>query len=383
MKPSDLRVDIRGFLKETNLSELSPVPLINNDDSDLIFTTASISAIKPVLVRGDIFKESFVIQPCFRHHRLNCGLFSFSMLGIFSTLDKNEVALNAFFSLFEFLGFDITNLFVVMKYGRDDLISIVSQFILESNIVYQRKNSEYYSIDWTFGSESGLYGSGLTLAYKHNQRCSCQVKHCDILLGCTKYYPIGNIIIVKSKKHESCYIDIGIGIESVLAAIEGKNYYKLFPMKQLIDNFTRQGLDYTNAMELSRALLGIEKLLTQGVSISNNKHGYVLKRIARDILNIILSWQINLNNKVRLSEFVYVVSSILNANQSLTNNHVSKYLEEECLRYEKNISTNIRRIWDVDNNNIRQEYLTKDLNSTFGINKIIIDGLIEGKLDYA
>jgi len=308
----DMREEFLQYFKNKEHLILPSSSLIPANDPSVLLTTAGMQQFKPYYLGTEKPPATRIatVQKCFRTSDIDSvgytdrHLTFFEMLGNFSFGDyfKKEAI--------EFAIDFCTN---ELKLPREKLMAAV--FSGNSDVPADEESIKYW-IDngikkeniYRFGKEENFWGpAGTTgpcgpcteIYYDYGPGKGCGKKDCDPSCDCGRFLEVWNLVFTQYNFDGNKYtelpkknIDTGMGLERIVAVIEGKKSVfetSLFsPILDKVFKITGKKLNGSGNEETDRALRiladhsrAIYFLLADGVTPSNEGRGYILRRIIR------------------------------------------------------------------------------------------------------
>lgn len=322
MKGSEVRQKYLKFFKSPprNHKEISPAPLVLEDDPTTLFTSSGMQPLVPYLMgepHPSGSKRLVDSQPSLRTVDIdevgdNRHLTFFEMLGNWSLGDyfKKE-QLHWIFEFFtRELGLEKDRIWVSVFEGNDQVPRDAESYEIWRQIGIPEERIFYYGVEKNWWSRSGTpqqmpvgeiggpdsevfydFGEELELHEKSpfkNQRCH---PNCD----CGRFLEIGNSVFIQYRKVDEerlselpqKNVDFGGGLERIVAAVSSDpDIYKTDLFESLIrelEIFTKS--KYEDKKKEFRVVADHIKasvfLIANDVLPSNKLHGYVLRRLIR------------------------------------------------------------------------------------------------------
>ncbi|BBA84820.1 alanine--tRNA ligase [endosymbiont of Pachyrhynchus infernalis] len=301
-----------NFFKEKDHLEIESSSLIPKNDSSILFTNSGMNQFKNIFlgIEKPIYNKIVTIQRCLRaggkdndlskvgyssrHHTFfeMLGNFSFNSYFKKSSIEYAwELLTNKnFFNISE-------NRLIVTVYYND----IESYNIWNKNIGISKKkifkigdknNRKYISDNFWSMSEFGPCGPSSEIF------CNINKNNCNYNLNLNKisdeYIEIWNLVFIQFNKCKNnnltelpyFSVDTGMGLERISSIIqEVDSNYKIDLFKDLINKLRKKlNIKYNNIISLkiiADHLRSCIFLISDGIYPSNDKHGYVLKKIIR------------------------------------------------------------------------------------------------------
>ena len=276
-----------NYFKSRPYKIFNSFPLLT-DEPTLLFNNSTIAPFKKKLLSGEKIEKIFLLQNCFRHHYHGVGLFGFKMLGTLGLLNEIEEMQYDFINFLEsVIGFKKRRLHAVLNKNHTLLLKNCQKLFSNNNIhfIKDKKNTKY-ATEWQFGEGDLLTGKGLTIVAESNgiKKCSSE---CNIFCACNYYFPLGNFILIQSKKE--AYFEIGFGVESIEASLGKGDYYAVDPYNLILSYFIEQGFKYDISQELTRHYAGGAILTAENISQGNKGSQYIFKKMIRKIYETIIN----------------------------------------------------------------------------------------------
>ena len=148
---------------------------------------------------------------------------------------------------------------------------------------------------WMMG-ETGPCGPCSEIHYDHGKGTGCRKEECSVECDCDRFLELWNLVFIQyNRDHEGKLhplpapsIDTGMGMERLAAILQRvKSNYETDLFRPIIDEISRiAGIDYGSDHDISFRVIAdhvraVAFLIADGVSPSNSKRGYVLRRILR------------------------------------------------------------------------------------------------------
>jgi len=278
-------------------------PLIPQNDKSILFTVAGMAPLKPYFTGKETPPKSRMTtcQKCIRTEDLENigktprhGTF-FEMLGNFSFGDyfKEEAILWAYEFMTEKLELDMDKVWVSVYKEDDEAYDIWKNKIGfdESKIVKLGKEDNF----WEHGD--GPCGPCSEIFYDMGEENSCGDENCAPGCECDRYLEFWNLVFTQfnSKdgeytKLESPSIDTGMGLERIASILQNvKSIFDVDTFKAIRDKVCEiSGKEYEVNKNIDWSIRVVADharamtfMLADGVMISNEGRGYVLRRIIR------------------------------------------------------------------------------------------------------
>lgn len=255
-----------GYHKETS------APLVSGEDKSVLFTGASISAVKSILLSGRYPQESkgvYLDQECLRTKALKhafdndyipFGQTYFHMSTILSKPGRFEDAtMEALDFTINHLGIDVSR---VLIRSTKELVELkdVDNYAGVS-VVFDDHKPSYYQ--WGYGIP-GVHGEGVAI---------CILNPAD-----RKYWDVGNIVRIVNSQNKELGIEFGYGWEFLLTAMVGVqeplNMSQIFELYPLEEGLPKKYFSYMEAVV--RAKLA-------GLQIGSHEAEHVYKQYLKSL----------------------------------------------------------------------------------------------------
>lgn len=321
MKAIEIRNKYLDFFKKHEHKVIPSAPLIPENDSSVLFTTAGMQPLVPYLL-GEKHPEGTRLtdyQKCVRTNDIeevgdNRHLTYFEMLGNWSLGDyfKEESIAMSFEFLTKELGIPKEKLFVTCFAGDNDCTKDEEAADAWKKVGISEDHIYYYGKEdnWWIAGEEGPCGPDTEMFYDIGKPAcgpNCQPS-CD----CGKYVEIWNNVFMEYFKGKNGYsklskknVDTGLGLERMTMLLQGKETpfdTELFEpvMKEL------EKLQKNNIIESRRIvaehLRSSMMIISDGGRPSNLDRGYVLRRLIRRMIRHMNKLQINLDELSNLAD---------------------------------------------------------------------------------
>jgi len=318
-------------------------PLVTND-STVLFTNATVTPFKHFFGDQDVTPHNYaLIQQCLRvgggaggletaqHDPNYSSLFEMFGCGLFNC--AYPVAVKYFIDMLGHIGLPKAKLRFTVPETSHFTDALIKNGIESSSIFAINENGEFWQ-EWRFG-KNGLVGNGLTAIFAREDHHVISVG--EMVSNPQSFVEIGNLIHIHGKAEGSKVIpvahdgfDVGIGIERLVIALEGKTLYELSPFRELIE-IVAKSLKTLGVNDLSTGTLrvvidhlrSIVALTQEGVSPGNKQQAFVLRKLIRSLLEII--W-LSVGRIVSSAEIVSAFAEFDSPRQSLL---IVKIVSEE------------------------------------------------------
>lgn len=300
---NQIRREFLGFFENDRHVVVKASPLIPHNDPSLMFTNAGMVQFKDYLtgLNTPNFKRAVTCQKCVRaggkHNDLdNVGYTArhhtfFEMLGNFSFGDyfKEHAIEMAWKFLTSVLSLPTDRLYITVYHTDEEAASLWKKMTgcNEDRIIKISTDDNL----WSMGA-TGPYGPCSEIFYDHgSQYCGGLPGTCDA--DGDRYVEIWNLVFMQYEKMADGTtrsipkpsIDTGMGIERIAAVMQGvHNNFDIDIFQQLIHSsmmLSGNTSDITAHRVIADHLRSAAFLIADGVMPSNEKRGYVLRRIIR------------------------------------------------------------------------------------------------------
>jgi alanyl-tRNA synthetase len=353
MTIQNLIITFLNFFKNRNYITKINNNIISYEQNNILFINSGIAAILHDFLNTKINKLA-TIQKCLRidgkHNDFdNIGsssthFCSFHMLGTFINTDVNLYSV--FKDIYDFLStlFELKKQIYVTIHP-DDKVSADIWNRIDSDLEVKILESNTWSIH-----DDGLFGYCTEIMYKQNDLEIWNIVIIDRIIKNGKHVMLPNIMI-----------DTGGGLERIYSIFQDQNDIYLLSENMFFMNYMMQFFDLSNTKILFDSIKTINVMLDNNVVISNQKHGYIMKKIFRRLITIMLkSKYINLNHLIyassryinKMNEFLYIYNCELSSIQ-------------KCNRQLKRILSNKL---NIDSKQVIKLYDTYGVNYNFTIN---------------
>ncbi|QJC37163.1 alanine--tRNA ligase [Enterobacteriaceae endosymbiont of Donacia thalassina] len=288
--------------------------LIPNNDKSLLFTNAGMNQFKEYFLgyKKPFYPRITTIQKCIRvggkHNDLeNVGFTNrhhtfFEMLGNFSFGDyfKKEAIFYAWELLTDskWFGLEKKKIYITVYYTDIETYNIWYKNIgiPKKNIllVKDKDNILYNSDNFWQMSETGPCGPSTEIFYDLGCNLKGDIKN-DI--G-NRFIEIWNIVFIQFNKNLNGEliplpiksVDTGMGLERISSILEGlDSNYKLYFFQKIIKNINNyiktKNLGHNSLKVIADHIRSSIYLISEGILPSNEKRGYILRRIIRRAIN--------------------------------------------------------------------------------------------------
>lgn len=280
------------YHRDKGFATPEPFPLVI-DDPTVLFTNATITPFKPMFNGEMEFSDFALVQKCLRlggtggttetaRSNLNySSLFNMLGSGVFE-IDHDD-AVEYFVGTLDALGLDRRKM-IFSSIGGHALNSALTSSSLDSSQVRVFEDPSIIQHDWSFG-EGDLHGLGV-IAWFSEEGYDQNPELGDCI-------QIGRIVHIDGtsesgtvKPFEYNAFDVGLGMGRVELALTGGNDESMRPMRNLSGQFKRNfnGISDGDAHYMANLCRVVDELTGEGLMPGNKKHGYVLRKIVRSLI---------------------------------------------------------------------------------------------------
>ncbi|QJC36341.1 alanine--tRNA ligase [Enterobacteriaceae endosymbiont of Donacia simplex] len=387
--------------------------LIPNNDPSLLFTNAGMNQFKEYFLgyKKSPYSRVTTIQKCMRvggkHNDLeNVGFTNrhhtfFEMLGNFSFGDyfKQEAISYAWELLTDSKWFNLKKekIYITVYYTDIETYNIWHKNIgiSKKNIfLIKDKNNKIYNSDnfWQM-SDTGPCGPSTEIFYDLGYNLKGNIK--NNLLG-DRFIEIWNIVFIQFNKNLTGEliplsiksVDTGMGLERISSILEGVNSnYQLYFFRKIIKNINNliknKDLEHNSLKVIADHIRASIYLILEGILPSNEKRGYVLRRIIRRAINhgIILG-----TKEVFFYKLVKIYIKYINDKEKnilyKKYDNIINIIKNEEENYNKIIKSGILLL-DREIKKLKKKYLSGKkifyLYDTFGLSPDLIENICINK----
>ena len=322
MKAIEIRKKYLNFFKNHGHAVIPSAPLIPENDSSVLFTTAGMQPLVPYLL-GEPHPQGKRLtdyQKCVRTNDIeevgdNRHLTYFEMLGNWSLGDyfKEESIQMSYDFLTQELQIPAEKISVTCFAGDEDCArdEVTAECwkkagIPEDRIYYFGKDD-----NWWIAGETGPCGPDTEMFYDTGKpKCSSE---CNPSCGCGKYVEIWNNVFMefykdaegKYTKLKQRNVDTGLGIERMTMILEGKEtpfetelfFHIMDKLVELqkVDNIASRRI-------IAEHLRSSMMIIADGGRPSNIDRGYILRRLIRRMIRHMNKLEISLDELSTLIE---------------------------------------------------------------------------------
>lgn len=384
MKAIEIRNKYLNFFEAHGHQIIPSAPLIPENDSSVLFTTAGMQPLVPYLL-GEKHPEGKRLtdyQKCLRTNDIdevgdNRHLTYFEMLGNWSLGDyfKEEAIAMSYEFLTKELGIPSEKLSVTCFAGdedcqRDDVTASCwkKAGIPDERIYFYGKDDNL----WIAGEE-GPCGPDTEMFYDTGKpACSA---NCQPSCGCGKYVEIWNNVFMEFYKKDGKYtkltqrnVDTGLGLERMTFLLEGKsNPFETEIFEPIMDEL--QKLAKKDNIESRRIvaehLRSSIMIITDGGRPSNIDRGYILRRLIRRMTRHLNKLEIDLNKLPELIELDIQTLKELYPELESKKQVITEVIVTEKDKFEKTLANGEREFNKIVNRLQAQRKYTIDGQTLF------------------
>ena len=322
MKAIEIRKKYLNFFKNHGHAVIPSAPLIPENDSSVLFTTAGMQPLVPYLL-GEPHPQGKRLtdyQKCVRTNDIeevgdNRHLTYFEMLGNWSLGDyfKEESIQMSYDFLTQELQIPAEKISVTCFAGDEDCArdEVTAECWKKAGIPEER--IYYFGKDdnWWIAGETGPCGPDTEMFYDTGKpKCS---PNCNPSCGCGKYVEIWNNVFMEFYKDENGKytklkqrnVDTGLGIERMTMILEGKETpFETELFSHIMDKLVElQKVDNISSRRIiAEHLRSSMMIIADGGRPSNIDRGYILRRLIRRMIRHMNKLEISLDELSTLIE---------------------------------------------------------------------------------
>ena len=304
MTGDELREAFLSFFRDRGHRVIPSSSLVPHEDLTLLLTSAGMVQIKPYYLGLETPPSPRLAscQKCFRTTDIDLvgdskHLTFFEMLGNFSVGDyfKKETISWAWEFVTERLKLARERLWVTIYLDDDEAFAYWRQLGVPAERILRFGEDENF---WGPVGDSGPCGPDSEIHYDFGEQFGCGKPGCKPNCDCGRFCEIWNLVFTQYNQDQRGQrtplprpnIDTGMGLERTLAALQGKpSPYQTGIFSPFIDRVCElSGREYGQDEDSDRAIRvaaehsrAIPFLIADGVMPSNERRGYVLRRIIR------------------------------------------------------------------------------------------------------
>lgn len=314
MKAIELRTKYLEFFKRHGHAIIPSAPLVPENDSSVLFTTAGMQQLVPYLLgeTHPMGKRIADYQKCVRTGDIedvgdNRHLTFFEMMGNWSIGDyfKEESIKMSFEFLTKDLQIPIDKLSVTCFEGDEDAPRDEEAAAIWEQCGIPRERIYFFPKEdnWWIAGEEGPCGPDTEIFYDTGkEKCS---ENCNPSCGCGKYVEIWNNVFMQYYKDKNGYstlkqqnVDTGLGLERVTMLLQGKETpFDIEVFMPTMDKIKELSKNYnvSSARIISDHVRTSLMLMVDGVRPSNVDQGYILRRLIRRLVRHLRKLEIDFN----------------------------------------------------------------------------------------
>jgi alanyl-tRNA synthetase len=300
----ELRQAFLSFFQDRGHKIIPSSSLVPRKDPTLLLTSAGMVQIKPYFLglEAPPSQRLASCQKCFRTTDIDTvgdskHLTFFEMLGNFSVGDyfKKEAISWAWDFVTNYLKLPEERLWITIYHDDDEAFAYWRQIGVPAERILRFGEEDNF---WGPVGDSGPCGPCSEIHYDLGEEFGCGKAECKPNCECGRFSEIWNLVFTQYNQDQNRQrtplpkpnIDTGMGLERTLAAIQSKSSpYETDLFFPLVDYICRlSGKQYGQDENTDRAIRivaehgrGIAFLIADGVMPSNERRGYVLRRILR------------------------------------------------------------------------------------------------------
>jgi len=358
MKAIELRNKYLEFFKRHGHAVIPSAPLVPENDSSVLFTTAGMQPLVPYLMgeKHPLGGRITDYQKCVRTGDIedvgdNRHLTFFEMLGNWSIGDyfKEESIKMSYEFLTKELEIPVEKLSVTCFKGDEDAPRDDEAASIWEECGIPRERIYFFGKDdnWWIAGEEGPCGPDTEIFYDTGkEKCSSE---CNPSCGCGKYVEIWNNVFMQYYKDKNGYtplkqknVDTGLGLERVTMLLQGKETpfdTEIFkPTMEKIQELSKK-YNVSSARIISDHVRTSLMLMVDGVRPSNVDQGYILRRLIRRLVRHLRKLEIDFNNLEVIANTM--VDSINNMYPELQGNRA--VVVEELLKEKDKFVTTLEK----------------------------------------
>ncbi|QJC35938.1 alanine--tRNA ligase [Enterobacteriaceae endosymbiont of Donacia cincticornis] len=313
-KIEEIRKIFLEFFNKKKHKIIKESSLIPYNDSSLLFTNAGMNQFKEYFLgyKKSPYSKIVTIQKCIRiggkHNDFqNVGFTNrhhtfFEMLGNFSFGDyfKKKAIFYAWELLTDSKWFNLKKkkIFITVYYKDIETYNIWNKIIgiPKKNLILieDKKNQKYNSDNFWQMSETGPCGPSTEIFYDLGDHLKGDIKN---NLG-NRFIEIWNIVFIQFNKTLNGEliplimksVDTGMGLERITSILEGvDSNYKIYFFKNIIQEIANlikiKNLEHNSLKVIADHIRSTIYLIAEGIIPSNEKRGYILRKIIRRAVN--------------------------------------------------------------------------------------------------
>jgi len=323
MNAIDIRNKYLEFFKKHGHAIIPSAPLVPENDSSVLFTTAGMHPLVPYLLgeKHPMGTRLVDYQKCVRTGDIedvgdNRHLTFFEMLGNWSLGDyfKEEAIQMSYEFLTKYLEIPVEKISVTCFAGDEDAPRDEEAASIWEKAGIPREKIYFFGKEdnWWIAGEEGPCGPDTEIFYDTGkQKCSDE---CNPSCSCGKYVEIWNNVFMQYYKDKNGYtplkqknVDTGLGLERVNMLLQGKETpFDTEIFKTTMEKIEDLSKNYNiaSARIISDHLRTSLMLMVDGVVPSNVEQGYILRRLIRRLVRHLRKLEIDFNKLHEISDIM-------------------------------------------------------------------------------
>jgi alanyl-tRNA synthetase len=307
MTANEVRAKYLDFFKKKGHTVVESDLLVPKDDPTLLFTGAGMNQFKEQFMGKNItYTRAASCQKCLRTADLdNVGKTPrhhtfFEMLGNFSFGDyfKKEAIQWAWEFMTREMGLGEEKLWVSVYEDDDESYDIWLNEVKvpTERIVKLGAHDNFWPADAPTKGPNGPCGPCSEIFYDWGEDTGCGKKECNPACDCGRFVEVWNLVFTQFERRSdgsleslpSKNIDTGMGLERMASVMQGvRTNFETDLFQPIIDEIKKQLGDYAekvSAADLCRMADHVRAAvftIADGVSPSNEKRGYVVRKLIR------------------------------------------------------------------------------------------------------
>ncbi|PCH53989.1 MAG: hypothetical protein COC22_01170 [Flavobacteriaceae bacterium] len=258
----------------------SPTVGLLADAGDLLFTNSSMTPFRDAMLHGQRLDPAVQVQPCLRTN--DDWLVTFTMLGVLAMADQLIRVTTDLVAFLDDTGLcGLEDLHCVMCAEDVDLRAAWDEATGGRFVSFLAGNTAMLWTHWRYGSGDRLIGRGMTFVREDPERAPCGAD-CSPICECGRFFPLANVIMATSGDTAS-YVDVGMGLEGLVAAHEGGDFYASDPYQSIVEATDSWGLASEVSTRLANELIGSRAGVRAGCRPGPRGAGHVLRRLLRSV----------------------------------------------------------------------------------------------------
>jgi len=260
-------------------------------DSSILFVNSPIIFYKEKMIQGEKIGKVLHIQEVVRTRQLkktppSYSLY-FTLIGLIGDYEFKEQLFYDYLDVLDQIFLIKPNeLYGTVEKNCEDLKELWGKYLNISKLCLLLSKTNKIKLDWSYGKEFPITGKGITILANIPKILKCSID-CSILCECNKYKTIGDAIEI-SKNGKKEYFEIGLGYERTLSATLDGSEFSVSNRKPIIEYAVKEGFPKSTARDVLGIMEAIYIIILNGVSLSNNKQGFILKKLIRTMYFILL-----------------------------------------------------------------------------------------------